>query len=104
MRLKDKIAIITGASQGIGAAFAAGFAKEGAKIVIADISDGAKTVKKVADAGSEALFVKTDVSKEPECMAMAKAASVPCLGASQISPNLTISPKSEETATVLVPL
>jgi len=74
MRLKDKIAIITGASQGIGAAFAAGFEKEGAKIVIADISDGAKTVKKVADAGSEALFVKTDVSKEPECMAMAKAA------------------------------
>ena len=74
MRLKDKIAIITGASQGIDAAFAAGFAKEGAKIVIADISDGAKTVKKVADAGSEALFVKTDVSKEPECMAMAKAA------------------------------
>jgi len=74
MRLQDKIPIITGASQGIGAAFAAGFAKEGAKIVIADISDGAKTVKKVADAGSEALFVKTDVSKEPECMAMAKAA------------------------------
>ena len=74
MKLKDKLAIITGASQGIGAAFAAGFAKEGAKIVIADISDGAKTVKKVADAGSEALFVKTDVSKEPECMAMAKAA------------------------------
>jgi len=74
MRLKDKVAIITGASQGIGAAFAVGFAKEGAKIVIADISDGSKTAKKVADAGSEALFVKTDVSKEPECIAMAKAA------------------------------
>ncbi len=74
MRLKDKVAIITGASQGIGAAFAAGFAKEGAKIVIADISDGSKTVKKVADAGSDAFFVKTDVSKEPECIAMAKAA------------------------------
>lgn len=74
MRLKDKVAIITGASQGIGAAFAAGFAKEGAKIVIADISDGSKTAKKVADAGSDALFVKTDVSKEPECIAMAKAA------------------------------
>jgi len=75
MRLKDKVAIITGASQGIGAAFAAGFAKEGAKIVIADISDGSKTVKKVADAGSDALFVKTDVSKETECIAMAQAAS-----------------------------
>lgn len=74
MRLKGKVAIITGASQGIGAAFAVGFAKEGAKIVIADISDGSKTAKKVADAGSEALFVKTDVSKESECMAMAKAA------------------------------
>jgi NAD(P)-dependent dehydrogenase (short-subunit alcohol dehydrogenase family) len=75
MRLKDKVAIITGASQGIGAAFAVGFAKEGAKIVIADISDGSKTVKKVADAGSDALFVKTDVSKETECIAMAQAAS-----------------------------
>jgi len=74
MRLKDKVAIITGASQGIGAAFAVGFAKEGAKIVIADISDGSKTAQKVADAGSEALFVKTDVSKEPECIAMAKSA------------------------------
>lgn len=74
MRLKDKVAIITGASQGIGAAFAAGFAKEGAKIVIADIADGSKTAKKVADAGSEALFVKTDVSNEQECMAMTKAA------------------------------
>jgi len=74
MRLKDKVAIITGASQGIGAAFAVGFAKEGARIVIADISDGSKTAKKVADVGSEALYVKTDVSNEQECMAMAKAA------------------------------
>jgi NAD(P)-dependent dehydrogenase (short-subunit alcohol dehydrogenase family) len=74
MRLKGKVAIITGASQGIGAAFAVGFAKEGAKIVIADISDGTKTVKKVVKAGSEAIFVKTDVSKEPECISMAKAA------------------------------
>jgi NAD(P)-dependent dehydrogenase (short-subunit alcohol dehydrogenase family) len=35
MKLKGKVAIITGAAQGIGAAFAVGFAKEGAKIVIA---------------------------------------------------------------------
>lgn len=74
MRLKGKVAIITGASQGIGAAFAVGFAKEGAKIVIADISEGSKTVKSVGKAGSRAIFVKTDVSKEQECMAMAKAA------------------------------
>jgi NAD(P)-dependent dehydrogenase (short-subunit alcohol dehydrogenase family) len=74
MRLKDKVVIITGASQGIGAAFAVGFAKEGAKVVIADISEGNKTAKKVSEAGSEALYVKTDVSKEQECMTMAKAA------------------------------
>jgi NAD(P)-dependent dehydrogenase (short-subunit alcohol dehydrogenase family) len=75
MRLKGKVAIITGASQGIGAAFAVGFAKEGARIVIADVSDGSNTAKKVAKAGSEAFFVKTDVSIEKECLAMAKAAS-----------------------------
>ena len=38
MRLKDKVAIITGAAQGIGAAFAVGFAKEGAKIVSSQTS------------------------------------------------------------------
>lgn len=74
MRLKGKVAIITGAAQGIGAAYAVGFAKEGAKIVIADIADGEGTVKKVEKEGSEAIFVKTDVSREPECHAMAKAA------------------------------
>ncbi len=74
MRLKDNVAIITGAAQGIGAAFAKGFAKEGAKVVVADIADGGKTVKSVQEAGSDAIFVKTDVSNEAECIAMAKAA------------------------------
>ena len=40
MKLKDNVAIITGAAQGIGAAFASGFAIEGAKLVIADFLDG----------------------------------------------------------------
>jgi len=74
MVLKDRVAIITGAAQGIGAAFAIGFAKEGAKIVIADILDGLHSVEAVAKAGSEAIFVKTDVSKQEECDALAKAA------------------------------
>jgi NAD(P)-dependent dehydrogenase (short-subunit alcohol dehydrogenase family) len=47
MRLKDKVAIITGAARGIGAAFAVGFGKEGAKVVIGDIRDGSKTVAAV---------------------------------------------------------
>ena len=37
MRLKDKVAIITGAARGLGAAFAEGFGKEGANVVIGDI-------------------------------------------------------------------
>ncbi len=74
MRLKDRVAIITGAAQGIGAAFAVGFAKEGAKIVVADIGDGSKTVQKIKDGGGDAIYVKTDVNQEEACVAMAKAA------------------------------
>ena len=74
MRLKGKVAIITGAAQGIGAAYAVGFAKEGAKIVISDIVNGENTVKRVEKEGGEAIFIKADVGKEAECQAMAKAA------------------------------
>ena len=74
MRLEGKVAIITGAAQGIGQAYALGFAAEGAKIVIADIADGQNVVKEVEAKGGEAIFIKTDVSREDECMAMAKAA------------------------------
>jgi NAD(P)-dependent dehydrogenase (short-subunit alcohol dehydrogenase family) len=74
MRLKGKVAIITGAAQGIGAAYAVGFAKEGAKIVISDIVNGENTVKRVEKEGGEAIFIKADVGKEAECQAIAKAA------------------------------
>lgn len=74
MRLKGKIAIVTGAAQGIGAAIAVGYAKEGAKVVVADIADGKGTVEAIEKAGGEALYVKTDVTSQAECDAMAKAA------------------------------
>ena len=74
MKLKDKVAVITGGAQGIGAAFALGFAQEGAKIVIADIMDGKDAVKSVEKAGSEAIYVKTDVTSQEACDALAKAA------------------------------
>ena len=75
MRLKDKVAIITGAARGIGAAFAVGFAKEGAKIVIcSDILGGKETVEAVEKAGSQAIFVRTDVRKQDQCDALARAA------------------------------
>lgn len=74
MILKGKVAIVTGAAQGIGASFAVGYAKEGARIVVADILDGHEVVEAVEKAGSEAIYVKTDVTEQDECDAMAKAA------------------------------
>jgi NAD(P)-dependent dehydrogenase (short-subunit alcohol dehydrogenase family) len=74
MRLKNKVAIVTGSGRGIGAAFAKGLGKEGAKVVIADIRDGKATVDAVEQAGSEAIYVKTDVTKQDQCNALAKAA------------------------------
>ncbi len=65
MRLKDKVAIITGGAEGIGKAYCLGFAREGAKVVIADIN--IKAARSLEDImmkqGSEAMAVKTDVSK-----------------------------------------
>ena len=75
MMLKGREAIITGAARGIGAALAVGYAKEGAKLVIADIVDGDETVAEVSRAGSEGIFVKTDVTRQDQCDAMARAAA-----------------------------
>lgn len=65
MRLKDKVSIITGSSSGIGQAIAVRFAKEDARVVIADIDeDGAKnTLSQVPNAGT---FIKTDVREEQD--------------------------------------
>lgn len=73
MRLKDKIAIITGAGQGIGRAYANRFAREGATIVVAEINEeiGRRTEQEVKALGGDALFVKTDVGNEESTKAMA---------------------------------
>ena len=64
MRLKDKVAIVTGAASGIGKATAILFAEHGAKVVIADIDeDGAnETVASIQDAGNQTIYVQTDVT------------------------------------------
>jgi Dehydrogenases with different specificities (related to short-chain alcohol dehydrogenases) len=63
--LTDKVAIVTGAASGIGRAIAQAYAREGAKVVVSDISVGAgeETVKLIKDAGGEAFFIAADTSK-----------------------------------------
>jgi NAD(P)-dependent dehydrogenase (short-subunit alcohol dehydrogenase family) len=71
MKLKDRVAIVTGAAEGIGKAIAVAFAEEGAKVVVADIND--KLAKETAaEIGGDAMTVKADVTKWDEVTAMVK--------------------------------
>jgi NAD(P)-dependent dehydrogenase (short-subunit alcohol dehydrogenase family) len=65
MRLKDKVAIVTGAGQGIGKAIALGLAKEGCSVIVNDINEqtGQQTTQEIQDLGRKAVFVQGDVSK-----------------------------------------
>jgi NAD(P)-dependent dehydrogenase (short-subunit alcohol dehydrogenase family) len=74
MKLKDKVALITGAGSGIGRATALLFAKEGAKVVVVDANkDTARgTVDLIKKNGGEAIFIKADVSKSGEVQNMIK--------------------------------
>lgn len=72
MRLKDKVAIITGAANGMGAAEAKLFAKEGAKVVATDLDEKNLAVleEEIKAAGGEVLAVKQDVTSEEEWAAL----------------------------------
>jgi NAD(P)-dependent dehydrogenase (short-subunit alcohol dehydrogenase family) len=63
MKLNEKIAIVTGGGAGIGRGAAIRFAKEGAKVTVADIDSqsGEETVSLIRESGGEAIFVKTDI-------------------------------------------
>ncbi|WP_299759533.1 SDR family oxidoreductase [uncultured Pontibacter sp.] len=69
-QFQDKVAIITGASFGIGKATAILFAKRGAKVAVVDWKEDDETVNSIKSAGGEAIFIKCDVSKDSEVRAM----------------------------------
>jgi 3-hydroxybutyrate dehydrogenase len=66
MRLKDKVAIVTGAASGIGKEIAMTYAREGAKVAIADLDKGAAdaTASEIKGAGGEAIGIAMDVTNE----------------------------------------
>ena len=75
-RLAGKVAVVTGGSSGIGRATALIFAREGAKVVVADVNveGGAETVRLLNAAGGEAVFVQTDVARAAEVETLVKKA------------------------------
>lgn len=74
MNLTGKVAVVTGAGQGIGEGYAKGLAKAGCKVVVADINEaqGERVAGEIRKAGGEVLFVKVDVSSESSAAALAK--------------------------------
>jgi NAD(P)-dependent dehydrogenase (short-subunit alcohol dehydrogenase family) len=72
-RLEGRVAIVTGAGRGIGAAYAKRFAAEGARVCVADIIDCANTVAIIKQQGGEAIGVRCDVGDERQVDAMAAA-------------------------------
>src|SRR6185295_17432594 len=71
--LNGKVAVVTGGASGIGRALVLAFAREGARVVVADLDDAgmADTVAEVARAGSAAIAIRTDVSRLEQVQALA---------------------------------
>ncbi|MCC7023698.1 MAG: L-iditol 2-dehydrogenase [Thermomicrobiales bacterium] len=76
MRLEGKVAAVTGAGSGMGRAIALAFAREGAKVVVADLnpSAGQGVVDEIAAGGGEAIATETDVRKQADAQTMVDAA------------------------------
>lgn len=74
-RLDNKVAVITGAAQGIGAMMAKAMADEGAKVLVTDVQDTSKAVKAITDAGGVAQGLKVDITSNDDLKKMVETAT-----------------------------
>lgn len=72
MRLKNKVAIITGSARGMGRVFALRFAREGAKLTVCDVLDCKPVAEEIEAIGGEVLALKIDVAREKDTAEMVK--------------------------------
>jgi len=72
MRLKNKVAIVTGSARGMGRVFALRLAKEGAKLTVCDVLDCAPVAKEIEALGGEVMALRIDVAREEDTAEMAK--------------------------------
>lgn len=74
-RLDNKVAVITGAAQGIGAMMAKALADEGAKVLVTDVQDTSKAVQAITDAGGVAQGLKVDITSNDDLKKMVETAT-----------------------------
>lgn len=91
---RGRVAVVTGAADGLGHAYACRLARDGAKVVVADVNDGSSTVQRIESSGGQAQFVACDVASEADVAAL-REATLDCFGRCDIlinnagiSPNL----------------
>lgn len=106
MRFENKVAVVTGAGQGIGEAYAKGLAREGAAVVVAELNEeqGTRVAREIEAAGGKSLFVETDVSCEESTQAMGKAAIEKFGGVDYLVNNAAIYAGMEMHSLLTVPM